>query len=175
MIKAVLFDYDGVLTLDKSGSYTICKYIAAAAGVDYEAFSAEIRIRHLFDSFRNTPVNLKMFELVKNVKHTHKTALITDNKKDRMDAVSAHQKLPELFDVITVSAVIGTLKDAEPIFKKTVTELGVAFGECVFVDNQEKNLIVPKKLGSQTVFFDQKKNDVKALARALKEHGVEIK
>ena len=43
MIKAVLFDYDGVLTTDKTGSYSICKYISSTANIDYELFSNEYR------------------------------------------------------------------------------------------------------------------------------------
>ena len=35
MIKAVLFDFDGVLTTDATGSESICKYISIEAGIEY--------------------------------------------------------------------------------------------------------------------------------------------
>ena len=35
MIKAIFFDYDGVLTKDKTGSYTTIRYLSQAAGVDF--------------------------------------------------------------------------------------------------------------------------------------------
>jgi putative hydrolase of the HAD superfamily len=203
MIKAVLFDYDGVMTLDKSGSYTTCKYVSAKTGVDYELFSQEYRkydgdlligkttheaiwqalcasvgrelgIRYLFESYRNAPLNEKMYELARKLKRTYKTGLITDNPKDRIDAVRRYQKLDEIFTVINVSAEVGSGKDKEEIFKKTTRELGVAADECVFIDNQEKNLIVPKRLGMATIFHDQKENDIKALIAALKKNNVEI-
>ena len=36
MIKAVLFDFDGVLTIDKTGSATITNYISNTCGIPLE-------------------------------------------------------------------------------------------------------------------------------------------
>ena len=203
MIKAVLFDYDGVLTLDKSGSYTICKYISKNADIDYELFSHEYRkynddlligkvtheqiwnqlcknvnksvsIKYLFDSYKNTPINTKMIDLVKRIKKNNKTGLITDNKKDRIDAAKNDFKLAELFDVITVSAEIGSQKNKETIFSKTIKELSLNYDECVFIDNQENNLIVPKKVGMKTIFYNHKENDIKRLVSELKKLNIQI-
>lgn len=203
MIKAVLFDYDGVVTLDKSGSYTICKYISLHAEVEYELFSREygkynddllsgkvtheqvwnqlcknvnknISIKHLFDSYKSTPMNLKMIEVVKKVKKHAKTGLITDNKKDRIDAAIAEFKLDDLFDVISVSAEIGSQKSKEAIFSKTIHALQVAYDECVFIDNRESNLTVPRKLGMHTIFHDHKENNIKRLVTELKLLNIQV-
>ena len=203
MISTVLFDYDGVMTPDKSGSYSICKYVSSAANIDYELFSNEykkyndqllygktthediwnkicegigvsISIKYLYDSFKNTPINEKMFELVKKIKKNYKTGLITDNKKDRMDAVINYQKLYDIFDVITISAVIGSGKDKEEIFVDSVKNLNVSFTDCIFIDNQEKNLIIPKKLGIKTIFYDHKLNNIKTIYGELKMLGVKL-
>lgn len=203
MIKAVLFDYDGVLTTEKTGSYSICKYISSTANIDYEIFSneyrkynedlligkttheeiwkdlckslgREINIRYLFDSFKNTPINLKMFELVKNLKKAYKTGLITENESDRVDAVTRHQKLNELFDVIKATAEIGSGKDDEEIFVRAVKALSVSCNECVFIDNQEKNLLIPKKLGMSVILYDQKENNIKELVTGLKKLDIKI-
>ena len=203
MIKAVLFDYDGVLTLDKSGSYSICKYISQNADVDYELFSTEykkynddlllgkvtheqiwnqlcknvnknISIKYLFDSFKNTPMNLKMIELVKKIKKNNKTGLITDNKKDRIDAAKTDFELSKLFDAILVSAEIGSQKSKENIYNKTVKELGVVYDECVFIDNQESNLIIPNRLGMKTIFYNHKENNIKRLVTELKLLNINI-
>jgi putative hydrolase of the HAD superfamily len=203
MIKAVLFDYDGVLTLDKSGSYSICKYISQNADIDYELFSTEykkynddlligkitheqiwnqlcknvnknISIKYLFDAYKNTPINVKMIDLVKKIKKNNKTGLITDNKKDRIDAAKSDYKLEQLFDAIIVSAEIGSQKTKEPIFNKTATQLGVQYDECVFIDNQESNLVIPNKIGMKTIFYNHKENDIKRLVTELKRLNIQI-
>lgn len=43
MIKAVLFDFDGVLTTDATGSQSICNYICKETGVDSELFKREYK------------------------------------------------------------------------------------------------------------------------------------
>lgn len=203
MIKAVLFDYDGVITLDKTGSYTICKYIASATGIDYELFSHEykkynddllvgkisheqiwnqlckninqtISIKYLFESYKNTPLNNKMIEIVKKIKKNYKTGLITDNKKDRIDAAKIDFQLDQIFDEIVVSGEIGSQKNEEKIFQTAISNLSLKYEECVFIDNQEKNLIIPKKLGMKVIFHDHKENNIKKTLKELKDLGITI-
>ena len=59
---------------------------------------------------------------------------------------AAFQGLDALFDAICVSAEVGSGKESEVIFKKALSLLGVKPEEAVFIDNQEKNLIVPVKM-----------------------------
>jgi putative hydrolase of the HAD superfamily len=203
MIKAIFFDYDGVLTTDKTGSYSICKYISKTTNIDYELFSQEYRkfnddllyggknheeiwgslcknigteisIKYLFEAFKNTPLNEKMFNLVKNLKRKYKTGIITDNKKDRIDYESKINNFNLLFDTIVVSAEIGSGKNEKYIFYKSIENLKMKFNECVFIDNQEKNLVVPKALGMNVIFHDHEKNDVKLLVNNLKKLNVEV-
>ena len=203
MIKAVLFDYDGVITLDKSGSYTICKYISSATGIDYELFSLEykkynddllvgkttheqiwnqlckninqnISIKYLFESYKNTPLNNKMIEIVKKLNRNYKTGLITDNKKDRIDAAKNDFQLDKIFDVIVVSAEIGSQKNKNKVFATAISNLDLKYEECVFIDNQEKNLLIPKKLGMKVIFHDHKENNIKKLLKELKNLGIVI-
>ena len=43
MIKAILFDFDGVITIDKTGSKTICNYISSVMNIDLQLFTKEYR------------------------------------------------------------------------------------------------------------------------------------
>ena len=42
-IKAILFDYDGVMTIDKTGTESICNYISNTLGIDKNVFEKEYR------------------------------------------------------------------------------------------------------------------------------------
>jgi putative hydrolase of the HAD superfamily len=95
VIKAVFFDYDGVLTTDKTGSLTTTRYLSEATGVDLAAVKAtfgrhnsdltlgrtthhqiwpqicaalgkELDIGLLFEAFESTPVNAGMFRWLGN-------------------------------------------------------------------------------------------------------------
>ena len=126
MIKAIFFDYDGVLTTDKIGSLTTYRYLSKASGVDYElirdAFSNyntdlllgktthraiweaicesighKLDFSLLEQAFLSTPTNDAMFELARKLRNRYAVGIITDNKKDRIDCLRKLQQLDELF------------------------------------------------------------------------------
>jgi putative hydrolase of the HAD superfamily len=204
MIKAILFDFDGVLTLDATGSETIRNYICKETGLDKELFkkeykkynnqllygkttheeiwgnicsgiNKEIDIQVLYDSFINTPINNEMYDLVKEIKNrNYKTAMVTDNKKDRIESAATHFGLDKLFDEIIVSAEIGSGKEAKEIFITTIQRLNVNADECIFIDNSEKNLVAPKVMGMKTIFYNHEERNVVRLTKELRDFGVEI-
>lgn len=197
MIKAVLFDFDGVLTTDSTGSLTICKYISAVTDVDFELFSNEYRKYNnellygrkthdkiwkdlcqrigvnipysaLIDSFVNTPIDTQMVELMHTLKdHGFKIGMITDNKKDRIDCIVEHYGWDNLFDYVTISADVGSGKDKNIIFDWTLEKLNLSADECVFIDNQEKNLVVPQSMGMKTIHYNHEIRDFNNLLNKL--------
>lgn len=203
MIKAVFFDYDGVLTPDKTGTYTTCKYIHRVTGIDidkleqcYRQFNKVLNtgkkthqdiwsqfcecigqildIQILQDAFDSTPLNEAVLQLASRIGDKYKIGIITDNKKDRIVAVRKKYGLDNIFDSIIVSADIGCGKDDERIFYQAAESVGIKPEECVFIDNQSKNLVVPARMGYKTIFYDHERNDVSALIKELQGFGVDI-
>ena len=145
MIKAILFDFDGVLTTDGTGSQSICTYICNKMGLDIETFKKEyykynddllygkinheniwdtlctglnrkIDINILYESFINTPIDSQMMKFVDELKQqNYKIGMVTDNKKDRIDDIVKYYDWNKIFDSITVSAEIGSGKDYNKI------------------------------------------------------------
>lgn len=204
MIKAVLFDFDGVLTTDATGSQSTCNYISKQSNVDLEKFrsayyeynvdllsgklthdliwdrlceSIETSIdkRLLYESFIHTPIDLKMIQMIKALrKAEYKIGMVTDNKKDRMDAIITYHDWNTLLDAVAVSAEVGSGKDESFIFNNVLSQLNLCAQECVFIDNQKKNLIVPKALGMAVIYFDHDERDHGELVKALNELRVRI-
>lgn len=202
MIKTVFFDFDGVLTIDGSGSFTTCtniqKHIPDVSfdhilkcyrvnhpkmllgqtthATIWKEFSTcvgkELGMKVLDEAFRNTPANAEMMNLAKMLKKSFKLGIITDNSKERLDVLREEMKLPDLFEIIVVSGETGIRKDSEETFVRALELAGCKPEECVFIDNSEDNLIAPKKLGWHTIFHDHKKNDVKFVIDELKKLGV---
>ena len=202
MIKAALFDFDGVLTLHATGSESICNYVCETTGIDMDLFmkcyrkynddllygktkhedvwdqickeiGAEIPISVLSDSFIATPIDSEMLDILKKIKSkNYKVGMVTDNKADRIKDIVLHYKWQELFDVIAVSAEFGSGKDKKDIFVYTIEKLGLQASECVFIDNTEKNLIAPKAMGMSTIYFDHQERSMSKLTKELKAIGV---
>ena len=203
-IKTVFFDYDGVMTFEKTGTQSICSYISKNYNIDKNIFENEYRkynsdlsngktthekiwnklclnlkenipITILYDSFVNTPIDMEMYKLVKNIKDNNiKTGLITDNKTDRIKAIAEKYKLDTIFDVITISAEIGSGKENKEIFINALADFNCRPDECIFIDNQEDNLTIPKNMGMYTLFFDDEKRDMNKLKMELKKYGIII-
>lgn len=201
MIKAVFFDYDGVLTTDRTGSLTTARYLSSTTGIGLpdvmaafsrhnrdltlgkttharvwpeicRALGRELDIRLLFEAFESTPMNAGMFSLARTLKRTHRVGIITDNKEDRIAHLKRHQGLESVFSPIVVSAEVGADKKSDRIFLHALKLAGVAAKEAVFIDNNKDNLVAPAALGIKAVFHDDEKNDIEALSETLKAFGL---
>ena len=202
MIRAIFFDFDGVLTTDKTGSVTTIRYLSEKTGIDqnamWEAFAPfnddllygrtshakiwpaicrhlgkGIDIGLLSGAFESTPMNQDMLELAKSLKRTCAIGIITDNKKDRIDFLKLHAGLDALFSPIVVSAECGSGKDGPDIFLRALEYVDMTPHEAIFIDNSKRNLLAAAALGMQTIYFDDSRNDVQGLVAALhSEHGV---
>lgn len=203
MIRTIFFDYDGVLTTDKSGSLTTFRYLNEASGIASstistafipyasdlytgrmshaqiwpqacEAMGQALDIGLLSRAFESTPPNAAMFSLARRLSANYSVGIITDNTKDRMDHLRNHQGLDAFFNPIVVSADVGSGKHGKEIFLHATARAGVAPGECVFIDNSEANLVVARAVGMHAIFHDDDKNDMGALVFGLRRLGVRL-
>jgi len=196
-IKAIMFDYDGVLTLDKTATDSICNHLSKVTGADkffletvYSKYrpdliigktsfekiwggfcldiGADIPIEVLFDSFKKTPIDKDMHNLVKELKgQNYLTALITDNNFDRIKTIVKEFGLDGYFDVISTSGEIGSGKKTEEIFLITLEKLSIKANESIFIDNLEENLAIPRKIGIETIYFDDMERDICGLREKI--------
>ena len=202
-VKAVLFDFDGVLTTDKTGSLTTTRYLSARSGVEISrvqsvfrrfnndltfgkttheqvwgdicrSLGQELSIGTLWEAFESTPLSARMLELARRLQARYSVGIVTDNKKDRIDHLKKIHDLPSLFDPIVVSAEVGVGKEDPKIFLTAVHHLRLKPQECVFIDNHRKNLMAPSSLGIKTIYFDDEKQDFNELLAALGAQGVAV-
>jgi HAD superfamily hydrolase (TIGR01509 family) len=202
VIAAVFFDYDGVLTTDRTGSLTTNRYLSKASCVDYEriraafspynadltlgktthkaiwrsvcrAIGQELDFSLLEKAFLSTPINAAMFGLARSLRKEHTVGIITDNKKDRIDCLRKVQELDELFSPIIVSAEVGVTKESPAMFEIALRKLRIRPEEAVFVDNTPANLVAAEALGIKTYLHDDEVNDVEKLVTTLaNQHGI---
>lgn len=156
MYRAVLFDLDGVLTLDKNGSTSTVNSLARHTGLDVEKLRTaylrhngemlrgtlthadvwaemcrevgrEIPFALLHTAFIETPMDVQMLALARELKAEGRlVALVTDNKTDRIDAILEQHSLRDLFDAVTISAQVGSGKRERASFDDVLAKLKAA-------------------------------------------------
>jgi putative hydrolase of the HAD superfamily len=201
LVHAIFFDFDGVLTPDRTGTLTTCRYLAQATGIALEdllaafephraalargrttrdatwplvceALGRDIPRELLVRAFESTPLDTAMFAFANSLGRHGRVGIITDNPKDRMDVVRGTLWLDRLFDPIVVSAEEGCAKDDPEIFRRALAKGGIPAAQGVFIDNVEENVAVARTVGMHALFFDDGKRDLTALARELLALGI---
>ncbi len=197
MIKAIIFDWGGVITqngklvpfakkysrkygkdseefhsemrkiwekakIGKKESKLFWKNIAKYLGISQEIFEQDLKN---FFGFRE-----KIIPLLYKLKEKYQLAILSNQIKDWFESETQKQGLKKIFNKIIVSYEVGFSKPDPRIFKKTLQILGLKPEECIFVDDSEKNIPFPKKLGFKTIHF----KNIKQLKKELRKLGVKI-
>jgi putative hydrolase of the HAD superfamily len=98
---------------------------------------------------------------------------VLSNELDLFYGASFRERLPllQLFDVIIDATYTGILKPERRAYEMCTEALGLEPTECVFVDDQSRNVLGAMRLGWQTVQFDVM-NPADSYQRALKLLGI---
>lgn len=208
MIKAIYFDFDGVLTPDKNDGFTTCKNLSISTGIDYDVLynayqpylerlyagvvtnqsfwddfcstvGQKIDMQLLHNALTNTPKNNGMLDLAEKLKKSgYAVGVITNQAVDRYDALKDTFELERIFYPVMVSAQVGCTKrgeyGGEKIFDDAMKPHAVVPTECVFIDNSQSNLVIPKAMGFHTYYHDQDINDIDSFISWLNTLGVNI-
>ncbi|NQV08635.1 HAD family phosphatase [Candidatus Woesearchaeota archaeon] len=180
MIKAIIFDYGGVLSVnanlrlfgenyalkfganpEKFNKLMINNWFQARVNkIDSELFwknlsdflkiEKEVLRKDFMDFFG---FRYDVLELIKKLKKNYKLGLLSNQIEDWLEEVIEEHKLDEVFNVIVTSYESKLAKPDIAIFKETVKRLGVKPAECVYVDDLETNIPPAKKVGMKTILF----------------------
>jgi putative hydrolase of the HAD superfamily len=204
IITTLFFDFDGVLTTEFNGSGTICEHLSCSTNIPLEkireaykkyctplliggkfigiwddfclSIGHKISNEDLQTALRTFSRNEAMFSLAADLRKKYTLGIITDNTEERMALIEEDQHVSDLFSPIILSASVHALKHdgTTTIFDAALNAAGCNAEEAIFIDNQERNLITPAKMGMHTYYHDDAKNDVQALMAALDEWGVRV-
>ena len=107
------------------------------------------------------------FALLEELQGSFRLALLTNavlGSVDQLDRKCDHKKY---FEIIIDSSAVKMVKPDKKIFLLTCRRLGLKPQECLFVDDDEKNIKVAQKLGFQTVHFTAPKTGVALVKKKL--------
>ena len=198
MIKAVIFDYGGVLS-EEGELRTFGEMYAPKFNADPEEFNRVVidawnlaRVnkihsrlfwRKLAGFLSTDEKNLRtdfldffkgfryeVLDLAKRLKKNYRLGLLSNQIEDWLEEMIENHKLKEVFDIIVTSYGSRVAKPDISIFKEVVEKLKVNPPECVYIDDLEKNIPPAKKLGMKTILF----SDFQQLKKELIKYKVKI-
>jgi putative hydrolase of the HAD superfamily len=178
MIKAIIFDYGGVM----SGTYTFQELLRQKYQNEIES---RIKIDELYKAWwpasetgdtedfwkklsEDTSMTVaeskklmiksaeplpEMLALVKELKTEYKTGLLSNHIPDWLNPIIDKCNLNTIFDSIVTSYTAGVAKPAAGIYLKALELLEVQPDEVLFIDDLEVNVKAAQKLGLNAVLF----------------------
>jgi epoxide hydrolase-like predicted phosphatase len=108
------------------------------------------------------------FEVYKSLKGKYKLAIISNNATEWVEDIKNALPLDDVFDVLVFSNEVKMMKPGKEIFQVCLDKLGLKAEECVFVDDQENNIIAAEELGFNAIKF----TDAEQLKEELNKMGV---
>ena len=97
--------------------------------------------------------------LVRELRGSHKLGILSNADRSLRGRLEADMGIHDLFDDIVCSAEVGMAKPEPAIYVLAAERLGLAPGECVFVDDLDANVEAARQVGMQAVLFRLDKGD----------------
>lgn len=142
MIKAVLFDFTGVIA-------DIRPALIGEEGPDWKV-EPIVPIVDAIPELRKTGL---------------KTCLVSNNDRQALIAGATNIDFDALFEVLVFSSDIGYNKPHPRIYTYAIEQLGVEADECLFVDDLARNVDAATAVGMQGVVADSPATVVEMLAK----------
>lgn len=123
----------------------------------------------ILDSYKkNFKTNKELYNFAfKLKKKGYKIAILSDQWHLSKEALIKPKYLKK-FNVSVISCDVGMRKPNPKIYKLILKKLNVPAKNCLFIDNQQWNIIPAKKLGMKTILFKNNKQLFRQLEKELR-------
>jgi epoxide hydrolase-like predicted phosphatase len=124
----------------------------------YERIAAQHRLAMGKDEFLAafgdifTPIPAT-HDLVRALKPFYRLGLLSNTNEWHFEHGIQDCPVYPLFDAVTVSFAVGSMKPAEPIYRDILAKLDVPAGESVYIDDLHENVEGAKRLGMEAVRY----------------------
>ena len=183
MIKAVIFDYFGVISSDqywnlvKTDKNLSSDWLNMANRVNLGRVHWRDFIKMVADKTGQTSAEVeamysaeridpRVVSLIKQLKDSYKTGMITNAHHEFLEPIINKTGLKDIFDAIVISSKVGYIKPDRQIFDIALNKLGVEPNQAVFIDDISRNVDGAGQIGIKAVHF-QSLEQLKAELRQL--------
>jgi HAD superfamily hydrolase (TIGR01509 family) len=103
--------------------------------------------------FHLEPINEAMVVIGQQIHRRYRTALCSNALHDLPELLAERPDIADIFDVRVISVLVGLRKPDSRIFALTAERLGLSIGECLLIDDKERNTLAAEQAGMQTLLF----------------------
>lgn len=172
MVRAVIFDCFGVLcsgSLDYMRSLVSVEklqefndlslafdrdYVTRADYISQVAALLRIPPTEVHEIMQNYCIRNELaVELVRSVRKTTKTAMLSNVGRGFIDDFFTKRELQELFDVVVLSSEVGYIKPNPAIYQLAADRLEMLPQECLMIDDSEANVAGARQAGMQGLHY----------------------
>lgn len=174
MIKAIIFDCFGVILtgtwaqfrdthfihddylLQRADEATRAVDLGLISREDYRETIAELSGLTLADVVelleKGSDINVQLLEFIRMLKKNYKVGMLSSVAPNRLEQfLTVEQR--GLFDAVVLSHEIGYVKPEPQAYQIAADRLGVMPEECIFVDDQERNITGAQEVGMRALHY----------------------
>jgi putative hydrolase of the HAD superfamily len=167
MVRAVIFDYFGVLASDE--------FFESLAGDDKNIveLSREVNLGQLHwqdflqrlaaetgktttevtEAYERQRLNPEMVALAARLHDNYKTAILSNASAEFLQPVVMQAHLDRVFDAIVMSSEVGHAKPEAEIYELAASRLEVKLTQCIFTDDRPDFCQAAEALGMQAITY----------------------
>lgn len=173
MIRAVIFDFFGVLTNDQYSDWLSSRHLARAgqfADISHQADLDEITMGQFFSrlaglaktpiptvetEFRSTMIiRPGVVALARQLRSWgYPLGLLSNSNGPWLRDLLRRHELERLFDVVVISGEVGLVKPQPEIFALALDQLKVAPSEAIFIDDRPDNVAAAATVGIEAILY----------------------
>lgn len=175
MIKAILFDFAGVIGVDGYWVWVrehvpdIASKVAYFTKISDDVDKATITNKEFVDLvaresgvdasriwpeiYAKITINHELLLFIKELKRTYKIGLLSNFTHEWLEEVFEKHALFPYFDTLYISSHYGMIKPEEGAFRKALESIGTAPEETIFIDDRQMNVTAAKKLGINGILY----------------------
>ncbi len=170
MIKAIIFDFFGVLCSDEywnsiKGEGSVSEEFIDLANnvslgkISWKEFVSQISAKtgkseqELIEGYASQKLNPQFLALVDQLRKRYKTAVLSNASRETFNMLTKDVPVSRLFNEVIVSSDIGLIKPDPRIFQYALSKLLVNPEEVVFIDDSSKYIYAAKDLGMHTILY----------------------
>jgi putative hydrolase of the HAD superfamily len=123
-----------------------CGLLAPAEFMERMAELSGMHVDALYPVFYTNTPNEELFQWIRERKDTYAFGVLSNIGSGRFEEIFSKQQ-QELFDSVVLSHEIGFIKPDRRAYEVAAKKLGVAPRQCLFVDDQQKNVLAAQETG----------------------------